>query len=148
MAATTILPAFFLLPFLAGEPFGQQKDAAPPERLYKIDQKMCDQIQDDMTEARVREIIGGPPHAESCTVFAAPFSGKAMPVTIEQWWGKRTLIEVHFDDKSKTVCFKRILEGVGRRLNPPGGEVDRRAFDRRTQTLKGESPSSTSTRRR
>jgi hypothetical protein len=44
-----------------------------------------------MTEAQVSEIIGGVPHAAKHTVFAAPFSGKAMPVAIKQWWGQNGL---------------------------------------------------------
>jgi uncharacterized protein (TIGR03067 family) len=99
--------------------------ARPPERFYKVDQKMCDKIQDGMTESTVRGIVGGPPHAEWHTVFAAPFSRKAMPVTLKQWWGEKNLIEVHFDGPTKEVIYKRILDGIGGRFSrqsrPTGG---------------------------
>jgi uncharacterized protein (TIGR03067 family) len=88
-----------------------------PEQCYKIDPKMFDKIQDGMTETAVRKIIGGPPHAEWSTVFAAPFSGKAMPVTLRQWWGEKNLIEVHFDGPTDEVIYKRILDGIDRRFS-------------------------------
>src|SRR5262245_11926105 len=112
-----VLPVPLLLTFLAGASLGQKEDR--PEGFYKIDQKMCDTIQDDMTEAQVREIIGGRPQAQSRTVFAAPFSNKAMPVIRKQWWGEKNLIEVHFDERSKTVIYTRILEGTDRRFTRP-----------------------------
>jgi hypothetical protein len=96
--------------------------AAPPERYYKIVQKTADTIQDGMTEAKVNEIIGGPPHAVSHTVFVAPFSRKAMPVTLKQWWGEANLIEVHFEDASKRVIYTRILDGIDRRFALRGSE--------------------------
>ena len=110
----------WIIPELVLPPCLNTDRVSPPVWYYRSDQKTCDRIQDGMTEARVKEIIGGPPHAESRTVFAAPFSGKAMPVTRKQWWGETSLIEVHFDDGSKTVIYRRILDGVDRRFARPG----------------------------
>jgi hypothetical protein len=50
---------------MAQDGLKDKNDAEPAGRLYKVDQRTCDKIQDGMTEARVREIIGGPPHADS-----------------------------------------------------------------------------------
>jgi hypothetical protein len=93
--------------------------ALPPGMAYNIDQETCDRIQDDMTEAQVSRVLGGGPHAAWDTVFSAPFSRKAMPVTLKQWWGEKSLIEVHFDGNSKTVFYKRIINGTDHRFARP-----------------------------
>lgn len=83
---------------------------------YPIDQKMSDLIKEGMTQAQVKEIIGGPPQAIQRQMFSDPNPSGSKWVVRQQWWGEKSLIEVGFDDDNKTVYWKRLFNDPSHRL--------------------------------